>query len=299
MKSRPYVLPTLIFGFILLFCASAYGGQVITESVRQWAEQAVAQEAALTTQLTPNSIAILYYNNSTGTAKFDALQKGLAIMLITDFSKLDRFQVVERIKIQALIDEENLNVSGLSEQKHSERLGILLGAAYVSGGDIGAGTTTDLAVSPQMVNVPQTAISNQPMVSGNLNDLNKVEKAILWDMIEFMDIELTEEEREKLEKPIAADIDVLMEFFNGVHASDMGNYALAAKHYQQSIALAPGFVLAVEALAELEKEKLWVQTGQTSPKSNIVPGMIGVATGAGIIWIIEEAQRDSASPYRP
>jgi curli biogenesis system outer membrane secretion channel CsgG len=57
-------------------------------------------------------------------------------MLITDLSEVKGLQIVERIKLQALVEEMGLGASGLVEANTAPRVGKLLGAQWLIGGDI-------------------------------------------------------------------------------------------------------------------------------------------------------------------
>ncbi|MBE9580499.1 MAG: hypothetical protein IMF18_02650 [Proteobacteria bacterium] len=81
---------------------------MVTEEVRSWAKEALEQEKALKTISAPNTVAILYFYNKTEWSNLDLLQKGLTIMLITDLSKVEEIQIVERVKLQALVEELDL-----------------------------------------------------------------------------------------------------------------------------------------------------------------------------------------------
>ena len=123
----------------LYSAALAQAGQVVTQTERDWASKALQQEKTLSTQGvtgTPNSIAVLYFNNKSGENKLTPLQKGLAVMLITDLAKVEQLRVVERVRMQALLDELELGSSGLVDAETAPRVGKLLGVAKVTGGDI-------------------------------------------------------------------------------------------------------------------------------------------------------------------
>ena len=64
-------------------------------------------------------------------------------MLITDLSKIKGIKVLERVKMQALVEELGLGISGLVEAKTFPRVGRLLGAQHLVGGDIVKGKMED------------------------------------------------------------------------------------------------------------------------------------------------------------
>ena len=130
MKHSP-IFRLISMSIIWLYgTALAQAGQVINQEEKDWAKKAIQQEKALTSQgvtSTPNSIAVLSFNNRSGQNKLTPLQKGLAVMLITDLVKVEQLRVVERVKIQALLDELELGSSGLVNTKTAPRVGKLLG----------------------------------------------------------------------------------------------------------------------------------------------------------------------------
>src|SRR6266581_5630255 len=80
-------------------------------------------------------IAVLPFDNggSYGQDKenFDALQKGIAGMLISELSANPAARVVEREEIQKLLEEQNLGASGRVDPQTAAKVGKLVGARYV------------------------------------------------------------------------------------------------------------------------------------------------------------------------
>jgi TolB-like protein len=62
---------------------------------------------------------------------FEALERGLAGMLISELSVNPAARVVERDQLQRLLDEQNLGASGRLDEETAARLGKLVGARYV------------------------------------------------------------------------------------------------------------------------------------------------------------------------
>ena len=191
MKRRPNSI--LIYIVVVFFFANSVclAGQVVRPETREWAKQMLEQEKSLKAVTDPNAIGVLYYPNKTGDPRLDPLEKGLAIMLITDLSKLKRFKVVERIKLQALMDELKLGASELMDTNTTPRMGRLLGARFLSAGNIWTGSAADLLIDPQLSDIPEWRTIQQPTAEGDLSDLISMEKEILFEMIETLEVELT------------------------------------------------------------------------------------------------------------
>src|SRR5688572_24780539 len=69
---------------------------------------ALAGQASAAERVT---VAVLYFDNNSADPQYDVLQKGLADMLVTDLSQVESLQVVEREKLQQLVDELKLQRS--------------------------------------------------------------------------------------------------------------------------------------------------------------------------------------------
>ena len=80
------------------------------------------QEEALEASPAPeNSIAVLYFTDLSGNPDFVPLRKGLAEMLITDLAQVRSLQVVERARMQMLLDEMGLGMTGLIKEETAPR----------------------------------------------------------------------------------------------------------------------------------------------------------------------------------
>lgn len=100
-----------------------------------------AQSAA--SQDTRPTVAVLYFdNNSIGrdAADYAGMGKGVADLLITDLSAAANVRVVERERIEALLQEQNLAKQGQIDPATAVRLGRILGARHmISGGFMSTG----------------------------------------------------------------------------------------------------------------------------------------------------------------
>ena len=241
----------ILFFLSVMITQTAWCGQVVVPEIREWAKSALKEEKTLETVKGRNSIAILYFQNKTGDSGLDLLQKGLAFMLITDLSKLERLQVVERARLQALTEEMGFGVSGLVDPDTSPRMGRLVGAQWIVGGDILAQGDVPIHVESNLLDVPGPYILGQPTAEGMLEQLFRIEKDLLFEIIDLLKIQLTPEERAELEKPFSMDIEALFDLFRGLHASDEGDYEQAEVYYERAIRRDPEMTPARDSLAEL------------------------------------------------
>jgi TolB-like protein len=230
---------------------AAWGGQVVTEDVRAWAKQTMEQEKALKAAAAPNAVGVLYFFNLTRQSDLDPLQKGLTVMLITDLSKVKSLTVVERVRLQALAEEMKLGVSGLVEENTAPRVGKLLGARWLVGGNLLSGQSSGLQIKSNILDIPTSQITGQPGAEGILDEFLRMEKDLVFEILKFLKVEPTPEETTALKKPITKSLKALFDFSKGIVMSDLGNYEEAARFYESALKADPAFDLAKGALDEL------------------------------------------------
>ena len=245
---------TVFYSISLIFaCISyAWAGQVVTNDIKAWTKMAIDQEKMIDIdQCPPNTVAILYFFNKTGNANLDPLRKGIALMLITDLSKVEKIKVVERIRLQSLVEELGLGVSGLVSPETAPEIGNILCARTIVGGDILKEEPIELKLSSNLLDISLGDVFGTVSSEGALQELFRIEKDLLFKIIEELDIYLTPEERMELEKPLSTDIRALLYLFQGIELSDDKKYDQAASFYEQAKRADPGLSMADDLLQEL------------------------------------------------
>lgn len=77
------------------------------------------------------TVAVLYFDYQGESAEMRLLKKGLAQMLISDLSGLEPVQIVERDRLQEVLEELELTRSDKFDPETAGRIGKLLGARYL------------------------------------------------------------------------------------------------------------------------------------------------------------------------
>ena len=233
--------------------APCWAGQFVTQELRTWAKGAVQQEASLKTQSSgKRTLAVLYFNNKTGWAELKPVQKGLAIMLITDLTRLKEVQLIERAKIQALLEELDFSASGLVAAKEAPRIGRLLGANLVVGGDIEKKSQTVFQLSSGVMHVPTEKMLGEPTIQGKLlEELFRMEKDLLFEIIRLLKLELTPERLAELREPVTESLEALLYFFRAIEAADEGDLDNANDLLDKSLSEDPSFGLSENAKKEI------------------------------------------------
>jgi TolB-like protein len=240
-------------GMCLVVATWAQAGQVVTRQTRFWAKVALLKEKNLKGEPAPNTVGIVYFQNRTGSPQFDNLQKGLSVMLITDLSKVKEIELVERVKIQALMEELSLGSTGLVGEKDAPRVGRLLQVENLIGGDILKLTGKGFQLKADLLKVPTEKIFGQPFSEGELlQEFFAMEKELVNEILKYFKIKISAKKRAELREQVTDSLRALLHFFDGIHHSDLGDFAGARDLYAKALEEDPGFTLAREALEEID-----------------------------------------------
>jgi TolB-like protein len=248
------IISIAFFSFMAVFLGSglSQAAQVVSDADKDWARQAIAQEQTLGANPSGDTVAVMYFHNVSGNGGLDPLSKGLAYMLMTDLAKAGNLQVVERVKLQALVEELGFGASGVVDAGTSPRVGKLLQAKHLVGGDILKAQASDLKISSSVVTVPKGDVLGNPQADGMLEKLFDMEKKILFQIISLLDVKVTPAEREELKKPMSTNTQALLCLFAAMDSSDRKDYQAAEGYYKKALENDPKLLPAQKGLDELK-----------------------------------------------
>ncbi len=255
MKNITFVF-ILCLSFVIAWAPASHAGQVVTQQERIWAQQVLNREYTYDFVFSPDTIAVLYFKNNTGEKRFDLLQKGLPCMLSSDLSQLQGLRPVERVKIQALMEEMDFGISGLVDASTAPRIGRLLGARYVIRGDIHYSAVAEISIKATLIDGEKERIVGQPTAEGFLSSIVTIEKQLLFDIIELLNIKLSAEKRKRLEKPLTTSEEALFNLCRAIDSSDRRDYIRAETYYTNALKEDPNLGPAQEGLKELQRLSL-------------------------------------------
>jgi TolB-like protein len=123
------------------------------------------------------TVAVLYFDYSGKNEALLPLQKGLAQMLITDLASQDTLRVVERERLQAILDEHKLAQNGKLDSKTAVRIGKLLGARHLVLGSY-FDVAGSLRVDARLVDVETGAIVKSVGAQGKADEFLVLEQKL-------------------------------------------------------------------------------------------------------------------------
>jgi len=202
------------------------------------------------------TVAILYFTNGalTDNASYAPLSKGMAEMLITELSQNSAVRVVERDRLQSLIEEQNLQNSDRVDKETAVKLGKTLGARHLLMGTFVIDPKKNMRIDVRAVNTETSAIEYTESVTGTADNL--LQLVIQLGSKVNAGLKLPALKTASASTPAAKSpnqFKAIMAMSQALEAEDRKNPAQAATLYKQAIALNPDFDRAKVRLASIEK----------------------------------------------
>ena len=198
------------------------------------------------------TVAISYFDNTSGLEQYNPLSKGLADMLITDLSNVKSIQIVEREKLESLLKEIDLGEGKFIDPNTAQKLGKGLGAGYMlTGSYLIMGET--MRIDARLVDVGTGEIAMAEEITGEKNTFFELEKDLVNKLIVTLNLELSRAETRKIKKVQTESFESFSAYSSGLDAFDNGEYDKAMKSLEEAVEIDEGFDIAWDKLDELEK----------------------------------------------
>jgi tetratricopeptide (TPR) repeat protein len=249
--------------------------------------QAAAREAEMaTTPPREGTVAVLPLQFGSGDPEYRPLTRAMAELLVTGLSQVEGLTVLERLRVQLLLDELELTEAGLADPATAARSGRILGAARVVQGrlDLPEG---DLEVLAAVVPVGPEVPSWPPPVEERdaLPRLFELQERLVVALLSSMGIELSPADRDRVILMPTRNLDALLAWGRALEAEDRGAYAEAALRYREAAALDPAFQPASEGAERTESMVMFDPPAPPGPGATQgVTGIPGPLRDAGREW---------------
>ena len=169
------------------------------------------------------------------------LSRGFSEMISIDLAKVKNLTVLERIRIQAVIDELKFSQSPAVDQSTAPRAGKLLRAGTIVSGDYDISEEKEFKINLGSWDVQTSERKSFVTVSGELEDLFELQKRVVFSFLEKNGIELTQEEKEAIAFIPTQNLEAFLFYSKGLLQEDAGNFKEAESFYQNAIQIDPNF----------------------------------------------------------
>jgi TolB-like protein len=207
-------------------------------------------------QDTRPGIAVLPFNNGgsygQGKEDFDALERGIAGMMISELSQNPAARVVERQEIQRLLDEQNLGAQGRVDPQTAAKVGKLVGARYTVLGTF-IDFYGDFRVDVRLVNTETGEIVK--------TESERMQRDHMFDIIRniaarlMKDANLPALQRQASEQRMGRQVptEALTYYSRALLYSDHGQKDKAVEMFNRALAIFPDYAEAQEGLQRVQR----------------------------------------------
>ncbi len=206
---------------------------------RKAAKSAVANESKLmTSEPGANTVAVCYYDDLSPDKELKAFQKGLTAMVITNLSKIKSIKVLERVRVQALLEEMKLGQTGIVDPATAPKIGRLLGAETVVVGNLSKGSinaVTTLASAKEGKTVGSSAVNVDEA------DFFNLPAAIVMHIADLKKITLTDDEKAAVGEIQTKNLKAFIYYGQALDALDSGDWKKAKDLYAMALKEDPRF----------------------------------------------------------
>jgi TolB-like protein len=145
-------------------------------------------------------LAVLSFKNITSGDRADRYQPwelGIPSMLMTDVESIGLFNIVSRLRLEDILEEQHLQKSGLTDPETVVKVGRLVAAHYILSGSFAEMNGT-LRIESQVFSVESGAQLGAASISGETDQFFQIEKQLVFKISIYLKIMLAEESRERI-----------------------------------------------------------------------------------------------------
>jgi curli biogenesis system outer membrane secretion channel CsgG len=203
------------------------------------------------------TVAVLYFTNGAlvGNADYAPLSKGMAEMLITELASNPRVRVVERDRLQQLLQEQNLGSGDRVDKETAIRLGRILGAHHLLMGAFVIDPRQNMRIDVRSVNTETSQIEYVESITGKADRMLAMVSELGLKVNTGLKLPPMPVRVNPAVAPASSpnQLRATMLLSRALERQDRGDTAGAIALYKQALEANPEFTRAKVLLASLEK----------------------------------------------
>jgi hypothetical protein len=203
----------------------------------------------------------------------------MADLLITDLARSPDLQLLERDRVQAMIDEIALSQSGRADAATSLRAGKLVRASRLVQGAITQTGARNLTVTSAVVAVATSQQQGKDVTSSDvLDQIFTIEKNLALGLFDQLGVRLSAADRSAIEQRPTRSLQAFLAYSNGLVAEDEGRFGDAIRFFDEARSVDPGFGAALQKAQSARA----AQQGAQVTSAKVETGLKGSAEGAAV-----------------
>ena len=195
------------------------------------------------------TLAVLSFENNTpDPEEFKHWEGYLPSLVSYHLDGIDRFRLVVRSRISAMLDEIALSETGLIDPSTAQRVGKLLGAQYLLLGNFMIFNKDQMMLTAHIVRTETGHVVKAEMVEGKEKELPKMVGKLIRRIAKNLDIKVEKEEKKHLEREQNRPFQAVLHFSKGLELEDAGEMDKAVEMYRKALGFDASFSKAEERI---------------------------------------------------
>ncbi len=220
-------------------------------------------------------VAVVYFDDRTGAPELSWVRKGMPDMLVGSLAQVPSLLVVQRERLDEVLKEQTLHLSGRVADDSAIRVGRLTGATVLVTGSVAA-TAGIVRIDTQLLNVETGVILGTAAAEGPVSDVLNVGRSLAGKVVElFPAME---------PRPASATREPGDGFVPAVQANDAGEVLSrkgklfeALSEFERAMATEPGYSVARSNFSKVVRELTGTEL------IRILPGEAGVSESRRVV----------------
>ena len=160
--------------------------------------------------------------------------------------------MVERERIQYLLDEIKMEQSDFFNQESAVRVGKLLGAHVLLMGGFTKLDKKHMRIDARLIKTETGELIKADMVEGDPDKIVDLEADLAMKIAKNLDVAVKENEAKAMKAESGESMEAVLAYTRGMNLEDEHKYADAYQAYKEALAMAPKMTQAQDRIAALE-----------------------------------------------
>jgi TolB-like protein len=199
-------------------------------------------------ELSRETISVLYFDNTTKNSEYAWLSKGIADMLISDIAGYGTVDVVERGDLNKVLNEQELSLTGLIDEKRVLELGKMMSASsLIYGSFIIQGNS--IVINGKVTNAESGKILSSFSVKGDLKSILELQSELSLKAVKILGIKTGDLKQSVPEYSVEA----VKKYYQGLDFLDKGAVDDARRMFEEASLIDPYYLKPYQGIEQSYK----------------------------------------------
>ncbi|MDY6790417.1 MAG: CsgG/HfaB family protein [Thermodesulfobacteriota bacterium] len=227
------------------------------------------------------TLAVIPFENITRKPDLDWLSMGISETINNDLMAVEGLVLIERLQLRKILEEQQLHLTGIIDEKTVVKIGKLMGANILVVGGFQK-MNDQIRLTARFVDVETGGILQTAKVTGKMDEIFELQDRIVAKLAKNLNIELKKQEIAKIGTAPTKSLKAYQHFGQGALLQARKNYQGAAKELARATEIDPDFSAAIDMLKEvfwsLDKGNYWTYETKTRITDDTTMEMISEMT---------------------